>query len=207
MPVWWRDLERQAAEFEAGGAQGEVRIDASAEVAESAILDAGRGPITIGVRTRICAGAYIQGPVAIGSDCLIGNLAMIRGATSIGSGSRVGFAAEIKNAIIEEQVSIGPQCFVADSKIEAGAYLGAQVRTSNHRLDQRTVEVMVDGQRVDTGLEKLGCRIGARAALGIQVILLPGREVAADSIFAPRVTVEKNLPTGRYRLAQPLESF
>ena len=34
----------------------------------------------------------------------------------IGDGSRIGFAAEIKNAIIEERVTIGPQCFVADSK-------------------------------------------------------------------------------------------
>jgi bifunctional UDP-N-acetylglucosamine pyrophosphorylase/glucosamine-1-phosphate N-acetyltransferase len=205
--VWWRELQRQEADFRDCGALGEIYIHGSAEVADTATLDASLGPITIGERTRVCAGAYIQGPVVIGSDCLIGNLAMVRGATSIGSGTRIGFSAEIKNALIEDQVSIGPQCFIADSIVEQGAYLGAQVRTSNHRLDKRTVEVVVDGERVDTGLEKLGCRIGARAALGIQVILLPGREVAPDSIFAPRITVEKNLPTGRYRIAQPLESF
>jgi bifunctional UDP-N-acetylglucosamine pyrophosphorylase/glucosamine-1-phosphate N-acetyltransferase len=205
--VWWRELERQAADLARSGAAGELRIDPTADVAETAVLDASSGPVIIGARTRICPGAFIQGPVVIGADCLIGNLAMVRGATAIGAGSRIGFATEIKNALIEDDVSIGPQCFVADSKIERGAYLGAQVRTSNHRLDKRTVEVLVDGERVDTGLEKLGCRIGARAALGIQVILLPGREVAPDSIFAPRVTIEKNLPTGRYRLAQPLENF
>ncbi|MGH8524209.1 MAG: acetyltransferase, partial [Gammaproteobacteria bacterium] len=120
---------------------------------------------------------------------------------------RIGFATEVKNAVIGQGVTIGPQCFIADSKIDSGAYLGAQVRTSNHRLDQRTVEVLVEGQRIDTGLEKLGCHIGARASLGIQVIVLPGREIAPDSTFAPRITVEKNLPTGRYRLAQQLESF
>jgi bifunctional UDP-N-acetylglucosamine pyrophosphorylase/glucosamine-1-phosphate N-acetyltransferase len=132
---------------------------------------------------------------------------MIRGRTIIGDGTRIGFATEVKKALVGERVAIGPQCFVADSKIENDAYLGAQVRTSNHRLDKRTVEVLVDGKRVDTGLEKLGCLIGARSALGIQVIILPGREIAPDSIFAPRVTIEKNLPTGRYRLAQPLENF
>jgi bifunctional UDP-N-acetylglucosamine pyrophosphorylase/glucosamine-1-phosphate N-acetyltransferase len=31
--------------------------------------------------------------------------------------------------------------------------------------------------------------------------------IAAGSSFAPRITVEKNLPPGRYRLAQQLESF
>jgi bifunctional UDP-N-acetylglucosamine pyrophosphorylase/glucosamine-1-phosphate N-acetyltransferase len=45
------------------------------------------------------------------------------------------------------------------------------------------------------------------ASLGIQVIVLPGREIAAGATFAPRITVERNLPTGRYRLTQTLESF
>jgi bifunctional UDP-N-acetylglucosamine pyrophosphorylase/glucosamine-1-phosphate N-acetyltransferase len=170
-------------------------------------LDTSRGSIVVGNRTRVCEGAHIVGPVEIGMDCLIGNLAMIRGCTKIGDGTRIGFATEIKNALIEERVVIGPQCFVADSKLESEVYLGAQVRTSNHRLDKRTVQVVIDGESIDTGLEKLGCLIGARAALGIQVIVLPGRVIAPDSIFAPRITVEKNLPTGRYRPAQQLETY
>ena len=112
-----------------------------------------------------------------------------------------------RGGALEERVTIGPQCFVADSKIEREAYLGAQVRTSNHRLDKATVKVMVDGEAVDTGLEKLGCLIGAQSALGIQVIILPGRIVAPGSIFAPRITIEKNLPPGRYRQAQQLEKY
>jgi bifunctional UDP-N-acetylglucosamine pyrophosphorylase/glucosamine-1-phosphate N-acetyltransferase len=203
--VWWRELQQQASC--PCGAAGDLRIHPDADVAAGAILNTDRGPVSIGARTKICPGAYLEGPVVIGSDCLIGNLAMIRGRTIIGDGTRIGFATEVKNALVGERVAIGPQCFVADSKIENDAYLGAQVRTSNHRLDKRTVEVLVDGKRVDTGLEKLGCLIGARSALGIQVIILPGREIAPDSIFAPRVTIEKNLPTGRYRLAQPLENF
>jgi bifunctional UDP-N-acetylglucosamine pyrophosphorylase/glucosamine-1-phosphate N-acetyltransferase len=206
--VWWRELQAQAREFGELEPEGHrAEIDPSVHVSDSATLDTTRGPIFVGARTRICDGAYIQGPVTIGADCLIGNLAMVRGSTSIGSGTRIGFATEIKNAIIEEQVTIGPQCFIADSKIERDAYLGAQVRTSNHRFDKQSVKVLVDGEWVDTGLEKLGCLVGARSSLGIQVIILPGRVSAPDSSFAPRITVEKNLPPGRYRLAQQLESF
>lgn len=206
--MWWRELQAQEREFRELEPDGHrSAIDPSAHVADSATLDTARGPIFVGARTRICEGAYVQGPVTIGADCLVGNLAMVRGSTSIGAGSRIGFATEIKNAIIEEQVTIGPQCFIADSKIERDAYLGAQVRTSNHRLDKQSVKVLVDGEWVDTGLEKLGCLVGARSSLGIQVIVLPGRVIAPDSSFAPRITVEKNLPSGRYRLAQQLESF
>jgi bifunctional UDP-N-acetylglucosamine pyrophosphorylase/glucosamine-1-phosphate N-acetyltransferase len=179
----------------------------SALICDGVVLDSSRGAIVIGERTKICHGAHLQGPLEIGADCLIGNLAIVRGPARIGNGTRIGFATEIKNAIIEDRVTIGPQCFVADSKIESEAYLGAQVRTSNHRLDKATVKVMVDGAAIDTGLEKLGCLIGVRAALGIQVIVLPGRVVAPDSIFGPRITIEKNLPSGRYRQAQQLETF
>lgn len=205
--MWWRELQAMAAELDRDGAEGRLDIDPSADVAQSAVLDTSKGPITIGARTRICEGAYVQGPVEIGPDCLIGNLCMVRGPTRIGTGTRIGFATEIKGAIIEDKVTIGPQCFVADSKVERAAYLGAQVRTSNHRLDRQTVKVISGGERIDSGLEKLGCRIGAGASLGIQVIVLPGRIVADGTSIAPRITVEKNLPPGRYRLAQQLESF
>ena len=204
--MWWRELQAMAAAFGAERDKGSS-IDPSAHVADTATLDSARGPILIGPRTRICDGAFIQGPVEIGADCMIGNLAMVRGPARIGNGARVGFATEIKGSIIEDRVTIGPQCFVADSKVEREAYLGAQVRTSNHRLDRASVRVLHEGSWIDTGVEKLGCLIGAAASLGIQVIVLPGRVIAARSSFAPRVTVEKNLPQGRYRLAQQLEAF
>lgn len=206
--MWWRELQAQArAHSGLEPAAGQLRVDPTATVAADAVLDTSRGPIVVGPGTMICRGAYIEGPVTIGADCMIGNLAMIRGTTVIGEGTRIGFAAEIKNAIIEEGVTIGPQCFVADSKIEHGSYLGAQVRTSNHRLDRQTVKVFHEGEAVDTGMEKLGCLVGAGASLGIQVIVLPGRMISPGSIIGPRMTVEKNLPPGRYRLAQRLETY
>ncbi|WP_368563444.1 acetyltransferase [Pseudoxanthomonas sp. UTMC 1351] len=197
--MWWKTLDQQAGELTRHFKSSPRFIHPTADVAPTATL---MGDVYVGARAKICHGAYIQGPVWIGDDCLVGNLAMIRGPLRLGDGSRIGFATEIKNAVIEENVSIGPQCFIADSKIEAGAYLGAQVRTSNHRLDRQTIRAMADGELVDTGLEKLGALIGARASLGIQVIVLPGRTIAPDTLFEPRITVAKNLPSGRYRLMQ-----
>jgi acetyltransferase-like isoleucine patch superfamily enzyme len=204
MPMWWHKLESQRAILAAGGT---THIDRTVIIEPGALLDDTKGPICIGAETRVCGGATIKGPVTIGRRCLIGNLAMVRGPTAIGDDVCVGFATEIKASVIEHHVSIGPQCFVADSWLEECAYLGAQVRTSNHRLDRCNVSVLQDGQIIDSGTDKLGCLIGARASLGIQVITLPGRVIAADSIFAPRVTVERNLPAGRYRISQTLESF
>lgn len=203
--MWWAELDAQAGRL--GRGESGVSVDPSAEVHVSAMLDASNGPVRIGARSKVCAGAYIQGPAEIGEDCMVGNMAMLRGPLTLGDEVRIGFATELKNAIVEDGVLIGPQCFVADSKLCRGAYLGAQVRTSNERLDRQPVEVLVDGVRVRLERDKLGCLIGEGAALGIQVIVLPGREVAPNAQFAPRMTVEKNLPSGRYRLAQHVEAY
>ena len=198
--MWWTDL----GSVDLAVPMGRATVDPLARVHPTALLT---GDVRVGPRTVICAGAYIEGPVSIGSDCLVGNNAMIRGATWIGSRTRLGFAVEVKGAHIGQDVSIGPQSFVADSRIDDHAYLAAQVRTSNQRLDRKNVRVMHEGMLIDSGRDKLGCHIGARASLGVQVIVLPGRVVAADALFEPRITICRNMPTGRYRVAQTLENY
>lgn len=197
--MWWKRLTESA---DALTKTLEVRHP-TAQIAQSAVLE---GMISVGEHSQICHGAYIKGPVVIGKNCLIGNNTMIRGPLTIGDGTKIGFGTELKNAFIGPGVMIGPQCFVADSVVDEGAYLGAMVRTSNHRLDGKNVTVMdSSGVSQDTGHEKLGCHIGARARLGIQVIIFPGRSVPEDSLFGPRINIEKNYPPGRYTLKQQLE--
>ena len=203
--MWWADVqglgERVAAKLPSFGS----RIDPTAIVEPGAILDDSDGSITIGPGTRICAGVLLRGPLVIGADCLIGNQSMVRGPTMIGDQVRIGFATEVKQALIGDRVSIGPQCFVADSRVDDDAYLGAQVRTSNQRLDRKSISIREGDREVATGSDKLGCWIGARAALGIQVIVLPGRVIAEDSLFEPRITVGRNYPSGHYRARQAVE--
>lgn len=202
--MWWDDIQNlavQVARMTAGGS----RIDPTAIIEPGAILDDRIGPIAIGAGTRVCAGALLRGPLIIGSDCLIGNQSMVRGPTLVGDEVRIGFATEVKQALIGDRVSIGPQCFVADSKVDDEAYLGAQVRTSNQRLDRKPICIRDGDREVATGSDKLGCWIGARSSLGIQVIVLPGRVIAEDSLFEPRITIGRNYPTGHYRARQAVE--
>lgn len=174
------------------------------DIANSVFIDERRGPVLIGNRSLICHGAVLEGPLVISSDCLIGNYVFIRGNTFLGKGVRIGFATEVKGAVIDEGATIGPQCFIADSIVSRGAYLGAQVRTSNNRLDGDNVSVHQNGDIIDTGREKLGCFIGEGVSLGVQVIILPGRVIASGTRISPRVTVERNLPSGHYRLHQEI---
>ena len=199
--MWWAEVQRLAERVTVSAS----RIDPTAVIEPGAILDDTGGAIVIGARTRVCAGAVLRGPLAIGADCLIGNLTMVRGPVLIGDEVRIGFATEVKQVLIGDRVSIGPQCFVSDSRVDDDAYLGAQVRTSNQRLDRQSITVRDGEQEIATGSDKLGCWIGARASLGIQVIVLPGRVIAEDSLFEPRITVARNYPSGHYRARQAVE--
>ncbi len=58
----------------------------------------------------------------IGANCLIGNYAFIRPGTTISNGVKIGFATEIKNAVIEAEATIGPQCFIADGSCKPGIF-------------------------------------------------------------------------------------
>lgn len=203
--MWWTDVMNLGDTVATAGPGG---IDPTAVIEPGAILNETGGPITVGARTRICAGAIINGPVVIGANCLVGNYALVRAPSVIEDDVRIGYSCEIKQAGIAAGVRIGPMCFVSDSIIEPNAYLGALVRTSNHRLDGAPVSVRsATGEFVATGLEKLGCLIGTGTTLGIQVIILPGRVVPPNSLFEPRITIARNHPPGRYLITQTLECY
>lgn len=203
--MWWDDVLSLSDRVAKLVPDEQSSVAPDAQVHASVVIDDSAGPVVIGSRARICAGAILNGPVVIGEDCLIGSRTLIRGATVIGARTKLGYCSEVKQALISDDVSIGPMCFVAESKLDRAVYLGAMVRTSNQRLDRRPVRVLDGLGQVAAEAEKLGCWIGEAASLGIQTIVLPGRAIAAHSIFEPRVTVIRNLPAGHYRLAQSLE--
>lgn len=202
--MWWREIAR-LNELVLSDPRIRAGLSASAHISNDADLDPSFGPITIGAGSVVCSGAIIRGPVIIGDDCLIGNNAIVRSATVIDDGVRLGYCTEIKNSRIGSKCSIGPLCFVSDSVLEDEVYLGAMVRTSNERLDREAIDIIEQGCKVATGLTKLGCKIGKGSSLGIQVIVLPGRLIAPGTTYEPRATVTRNLPPGRYRVAQDLE--
>mgnify|MGYP001496418554 CR=1 FL=1 len=189
------------------------RIAPGVVIEDLACIDEAAGPVVIGPRTRICRGAVIKGPAYIGADCLIGNNSIVRGGCWISDNVKIGYTTEIKHAIIERDVSIGPLCFVADSIVRPNVYLGAMVRTSNHRADKQDVHVyyLSDDacgyRKVNSRTDKLGCEIGANTFLGVGCIILPGRIVPPDSQFGPGIHITKNFTPGTYSLKQEVSEL
>ena len=63
-PMWWRELQAQNDLWSPlPGPDKSLIVDPTAIIVDGVVLDASRGPIIIGARTKICRGAHLQGPL------------------------------------------------------------------------------------------------------------------------------------------------
>lgn len=167
-------------------------------------LDGFKGLIYSGKNTFISDDAIFNGSITIGDNCMIGTGVIIRGNVIIEDTVRIGYGVEIKDSIIKEKTIIGPLCYIGDSLVEREVYMGALVRTSNQRLDRKTIKSWNGEFYEETGFEKLGCWIKENSSLGIGAVILPGRIVPENSIFEPHIVITKNYVPGHYRLNQDI---
>ncbi|HBM79889.1 MAG: hypothetical protein QME45_11840 [Clostridiales bacterium] len=161
-----------------------------------------KGPACAGENTFISDDAVLKGNIIIGDNCMIGTGVIIRGNVIIEDNVRIGYGVEIKDSIIREGTTIGPLCYIGDSLVEREVYMGALVRTSNHRLDRKTIKSWNGEMYEETGFEKLGSWIRENSNLGVGVVILPGRIVPGNSTFEPHIVITKNYASGHYRLNQ-----
>lgn len=151
------------------------------------------GFIRIGEGTQILPGVVIEGNVLIGKNCHIGPNCYIRGNTSIGDNSIIGNAVEIKNSIIYPHARISHLSFVGDSIIGSHVNLGAGTIISNFRHDGKNHRMMIAGELVDTGREKMGAIIGDGVRTGINTSIYPARKIGMGRITLPGEVVKYDL--------------
>ncbi|MBU0684706.1 MAG: bifunctional sugar-1-phosphate nucleotidylyltransferase/acetyltransferase [Thermoplasmatota archaeon] len=142
--------------------------DIKGDVSEKATII---GNIQVGKGTKVLPGSYIIGPTIIGENCEIGPNAYIRPSTSIGEHCKIGAAVEIKNSIIMNRTNVPHLSYVGDSVIGERCNLGAGTKVANLRLDEREIQVVVDGKKVGSGRRKLGVIMGDDVKTGINATI------------------------------------
>ncbi len=142
----------------------DVWVHRTAKIAKSALV---LGPTVIGADTEVRHGAYIRGSVLVGAGCVIGN------------------SAELKNAVIFDAVQVPHYNYVGDSVLGYRSHMGAGSIASNVKSDKTSVSVVSGGERIDTGLRKLGTVLGDFAEIGCNSVLCPGSVVGRRSTVYP----------------------
>ena len=168
-------------------------IEEGVLVAESAKVE---GNVLIRKGSKILDHAVVKGPCYIGENTVVGNNCLIRGYTSIGDNCIVGFTTEVKSSLIGDNCLFHMN-YVGDSIISDDCLFGAGATTGNFRFDEKNVKVVVNGQKEDSGINKLGAIVGDHSRAGINSSLAPGVKIGPYSIVGSGVSLQKDLSPGR----------
>lgn len=150
---------------------------ADAKISDMATI---HGPTIIGHKTEIRPGAFIRGSVIIGDGVVIGN------------------STEIKNSVIFDEAQLPHYNYVGDSIIGYRAHLGAGAIISNFRLDRKTVRIKADGEKIDTGLRKMGALLGDYTEIGSNSVIYPGSIIGRRCVIYPLSRVYGIVPENHY---------
>ena len=166
-------------------------IHASATVEGDVVLEEG---------VQVMENAVVKGPCYVGKHSIIGTNALVRDNSHIGDRCIVGFSTEVKHSYIDDGCEFH-QSYVGDSIIDERCSFGAGTITANVRFDGQNVHVRVGGERLNTGLDKLGVIMGSGCQTGVNAVIMPGVIVGPNSIIGPYVRLDRNLDANRSAFA------
>ena len=160
--------------------------------------------ISIGKGTRVEPGAYIQGPCVIGDQCQVRQGAYVRGHVVTGDGCVLGHDSEFKHSILLNGVHAAHFNYVGDCILGNAVNLGAGVKCANVRLDKEPVQIVFKGERISTGLKKMGAIIGDGAQIGCNAVTSPGTVIGKNALCHPCLHVQGFIPShARVKPSQP----
>lgn len=150
-----------------------IWIAKSARIAPTASIT---GPCIIGERTEVRHCAFIRGSALVGNDCVVGN------------------STELKNVILIDTVQVPHYNYVGDSILGAHSHMGAGSITSNVKSDKTLVVLKSGGEKLETGLKKMGAILGDYVEVGCGSVLNPGTVIGKNTNIYPLSSVRGVIP-------------
>ena len=143
---------------------------------------------------KVFSSAYINGPAIIGKGAEIRQCAFIRGNAIVGEGAVVGNSTELKNVVLFNKVQVPHYNYVGDSILGYKAHMGAGSITSNVKSDKTLVEINVHGEKIKTGLKKVGAMLGDCVEIGCNTVMNPGTVIGRNSNVYPTSCIRGYVP-------------
>lgn len=154
------------------------------------------GNIWIARSAKVAPTVSISGPAIIDEDAEIRHCAFIRGNAIVGKGAVVGNSTELKNVLLFDCVQVPHYNYVGDSILGYKSHMGAGSITSNVKSDKTLVEIRAGGEKIPTGLKKMGAILGDHVEIGCGSVLNPGSVIGPDTNVYPLSSVRGFVPGG-----------
>jgi len=135
------------------------------------------GPdVTIETGATIRAFSHLEG-CHVSKDAIVGPYARLRPGTELGNGAKIGNFVELKAAILDEGAKVNHLSYIGDAEVGAEANIGAGTITCNY-----------------DGVFKHKTKIGARAFIGSDTMLVAPVSVGDDAMTASGSVITKDIP-------------
>jgi len=154
-------------------------IGKNVEIEPYVVIEARTGPVYIGDNTKVQAGARIEGPTYIGKDTIIVGGAQIREGSNIGDVCRVG--GEFEESVMHGFSNKYHAGFIGHAYVCEWVNIGAMTTNSDLKNTYGTVRLTIRGQKIDTGMKKVGCFIGDMAKTAIGAYIYTGKRIGLAS--------------------------
>jgi acetyltransferase-like isoleucine patch superfamily enzyme len=153
------------------------------------------GPLRIGVRATICAGAVLYAGAVIGDEAIVGDQAQVRERAVVGARTLIGRGSAIDNDVtIGARVKIQTNVYVtAFSVVEDDVFIGPGASTTN----DDTMSRHPPGEPLRGATLRRACRIGGGA------VLVPGVEVGEEAFVAAGAVVTRDVPARAFMVGVP----
>lgn len=148
------------------------------------------GNVAIHKTARIEEHVVLKGPMIISAGTFIGAHAYLRGGVFLDQQVSIGPGCEVKSSLIMAQSALAHFNFVGDSVLGAMVNMEAGSVVANHfneRTD-KTIHIVVNGQRTALPTTKFGALIGDDTKIGANAVLSPGTILKIGSIV-PRLAL------------------
>ena len=162
------ELGKTLSEDEYDCIDGNIWIAKSATIAPTASIT---GPCIIGKNTEVRQCAFIRGKAIVGENCVVGN------------------STELKNVILFNNVQVPHYNYVGDSILGFKSHMGAGSITSNVKSDKTKVTINYQGEKLNTGLKKMGAILGNYVEVGCNSVLNPGTGIGSNTNVYPLSSV------------------
>lgn len=163
------------------------------EIAKNAVIE---GSVILSDGVKVMENAVIKGPAYIGDNSIIATNALVR-QSHIGANCVIGFGSEVARSYVGDNVWTHTN-YIGDSVIGNDVSFGAGTVTGNLRLDEKNIQVGVNGGKMDCGSNKFGLVTGNHIRVGINASFMPGIKIGSNSFVGAGIVVAQDIPEGSY---------
>jgi UDP-N-acetylglucosamine diphosphorylase/glucosamine-1-phosphate N-acetyltransferase len=153
-------------------------------------VDTSEGPIVLERGCRVGPFTLLLGPVLVGAGAKVNEYAALKHNVALGHTTKVG--GEVEATIIEPFTNKQHHGFLGHSYVGSWVNFGAGTCNSDLKNTYGTVRIDYGGERVDSGMQFVGCVCGDYVKTAIQTAIFTGKLIGVCSMLYGFVT--RNVP-------------